>query len=387
MPPKRLRPLVSSDEKPGKRPRHSLNTPCVGKPCPCDQCHLSYEKRPSLRRHKGLKHGKMASFNCEHCGDPFQRPEGVRNHVLKNRCSAANTLDHRLGLRHNAVPAPKTRGVLFAPSSDSPPSNLAIAASTTDSSCSAKTPYPPNSLEVEVHASTRTPYDRAVEDRLLREGQNTAWSPHIDDVLCNLSCLENALTGVHGFDSTHVRHSDFSHSASQSLTLGKHLGSRHKGNCAGDILYHPKQNYSPIALHEWGHLAPRERTSLSSWRAERSSQPSPLCCTTRRVSSTAPFPPSFNFPPPQDLEHLLWEQDRAKRRARVMESFQLTHRKFMDGESRPEVTQGLLSDAWDGRLAHHQIHFRQAWKDGVQAARRLLSGHLPRELYSVLGVA
>jgi hypothetical protein len=86
-------------------------------------------------------------------------------------------------------------------------------------------------------------------------------------------------------------------------------------------------------------------------------------------------------------EHLLWEQDRAKRRARVMESFQLTHRKFMDGESRPEVTQGLLSDAWDGRLAHHQIHFRQAWKDGVQAARRLLSGHLPRELYSVLGVA
>jgi hypothetical protein len=70
----------------------------------------------------------------------------------------------------------------------------------------------------------------------------------------------------------------------------------------------------------------------------------------------------------------------------MMESFQLTHRKFMDGECRPEVTQSLLSDAWDGKLAHHRIHFKQAWKDGMRAARRLLSGHLPRALRSVLGI-
>jgi hypothetical protein len=109
-------------------------------------------------------------------------------------------------------------------------------------------------------------------------------------------------------------------------------------------------------------------------------------CTRRRSPYRWPFPPDFDYPPPQDLEDLLSQQVRLRRRLRVMESFQLTHRKLLGGQQMSEYMSFLPSESWDNRIMDHQIHLKQAWKDGVSAVREILSGTLPRELHSVLGV-
>jgi hypothetical protein len=107
-------------------------------------------------------------------------------------------------------------------------------------------------------------------------------------------------------------------------------------------------------------------------------------CIRRSSSPRPPFPPTFDCPPPQDLEDLLLQQSRSRRRLRVMDSFRTTHCKF--GDRTLEQTR-IASEDCNSRMTCHQFDHKQAWKDGVGAAQRLLSGDLPRELHSVLGVA
>jgi hypothetical protein len=107
-------------------------------------------------------------------------------------------------------------------------------------------------------------------------------------------------------------------------------------------------------------------------------------CTSRYSSPRPPFPPTSDCPPPQDLEDLVLQQSRSRRRLRLMASFRSTHCKF--GNQTLEQT-WVASEDCNSRMACHQFDHKQAWKDGVGAAQRLLSGDLPRELHSVLGVA
>jgi hypothetical protein len=70
-----------------------------------------------------------------------------------------------------------------------------------------------------------------------------------------------------------------------------------------------------------------------------------------------------------------------------MDSFQSTHRKFIRSQYVSEhVSTPPSSKGWD-QFMNHQIDLKQAWNDGEAAAHRLLSGDLPRELHSVLGIA
>jgi hypothetical protein len=108
-------------------------------------------------------------------------------------------------------------------------------------------------------------------------------------------------------------------------------------------------------------------------------------CTRPRPPSRSPWPPAFDLPPPQDLEYLLLLQRRARRRLCVMEAFHLTHRKFTLHAL--ELMDSNPTECRSGQIMRHMASVKQAWKDGVDAAHRLLSGKLPRELHSVLGVA
>lgn len=56
-----------------------------------------------------------------------------------------------------------------------------------------------------------------------------------------------------------------------------------------------------------------------------------------------------------------------------MESFQLTHRRFLGSQHMSDYMSFLPSESWDNRIMDHQIHLKQAWKDGVSAARQILS--------------
>lgn len=112
-------------------------------------------------------------------------------------------------------------------------------------------------------------------------------------------------------------------------------------------------------------------------------------CTTCRPPLRMPFPPAFDYPQAQDLEDLIAQQQRhvsqEQRRSRVMQSFRSTHSKFT--RNVPELMDAVPTEAWDSLIVCHRVNPKQAWKDGVAAAQRLLSGILPRELHSVLGVA
>jgi hypothetical protein len=113
--------------------------------------------------------------------------------------------------------------------------------------------------------------------------------------------------------------------------------------------------------------------------------PDKLRCTLRRLRPQSPFSPAFDSPPPQDLEDLILQQARLRRRLRVIASFRTTHYKF--GDQILEHMTWKTPEDRNSRMTCHQVDPKQAWKDGVDAARRLLSGDLPRELHSVLGIA
>ena len=108
-------------------------------------------------------------------------------------------------------------------------------------------------------------------------------------------------------------------------------------------------------------------------------------CTRPRPPCKSPLPPAFDLPPPQDLEYLLLLQRRARRRLYVMEAFRSTHRKFTLHAL--EHMDSNPTECRSDQIMRHMASVKQAWKDGVDAAHRLLSGKLPRELHSVLGVA
>jgi hypothetical protein len=121
-------------------------------------------------------------------------------------------------------------------------------------------------------------------------------------------------------------------------------------------------------------------------RREREKSRNKSRCTRRSAPFRWPFPPDFDYPPPQHLEDLIsQQQSHAMRRVRVMRSFIATHCKFSN--QTPEHTNLVPLEALDRRIICHQTHPKQAWSDGVNAAQRLLSGHLPRDLHSVLGIA
>ena len=105
----------------------------------------------------------------------------------------------------------------------------------------------------------------------------------------------------------------------------------------------------------------------------------PRECLGYRRSPRHPFPPAFELPVPQDLEYLIWEQDHERRRLRVLKKFKATHCKLTGNK--------VALERMEMATMRPQTDFRRAWKDGVNAARQLLSGSLPRELHTVLGIA
>lgn len=111
-------------------------------------------------------------------------------------------------------------------------------------------------------------------------------------------------------------------------------------------------------------------------------------CKLLREPYRGPFPPAFDLPTPQDLENLLGQESRERCRIRMVESFQSTHRRFGESHGAPEDMELVpLGTAQRKRLVRHRTVLKQAWQDGMDAAFGILSGSLPRELHSVLGVA
>ena len=294
---------------------------------PCDICKRSYKNSSSLERHKREKHEKAATFDCRHCGMTFQRPEGLKNHIVKKRCSAASTAGHRYQLLQDAVKM------------DDPVPLYTVA-------------WP--LLGFQHSASTSPGLELGRISPVYPEASTINSISHALDILLELD----------SWMQTDLR-----------LTVAE-LGSLSKPAPSTDVHCEwtqkkRRQRVTPV----WYYDAMYQFTisMMDSWDDQDRSP-----CTTRRSPLETLFPPAFEIAEPQDLESLIWQQDQAKRRLRVMQSFQSTHRKLTDGRPTPRHT--------DCRTTHHLNNIHQAWKDGVDAAQQLLSGTLPRELHSVLGV-
>jgi hypothetical protein len=338
MPPIRLRPLAPSAGSSSASPYPPLSPVDAREKGSCDICKRSYKNSSSLERHKREKHEKAATFDCRHCGQTFQRPEGLRNHIVKTRCSAANTPGYRLVMLHNAVPGAPRSETASTPSYEGEHSPSHSTTITTNSE------YLPRFADIP-RVSGEFPTPTHIDKYSV--------SASIHGTMRDLPVAQDNLVDLDRW----VRY---------AYTLG--LGMTKPTSWTDPRL-------SPEMQDKWKQLELRE-SALYPPAAPDDQIWSP--CTTRRSPLTTPFPPAFDIPAPQDLEYLIWQQDCAKRRLRMMESFQSTHRKFMNGTHTQEHT--------DHQISQHQTNFKQAWRDGVAGAKQLLSGTLPRELHSVLGI-
>jgi len=349
-----LRTLAPSESEPNDHPAVPSSPLVRKKKYSCHTCRVSYKNRSSLGRHNREKHGTTAILDCRHCGKIFRRPEGVRNHIVKNRCSAASTFHDQPGLIHDAVPASPILEALPNSSNDTSLSDAMTIASVTDSSCCVSTPCPPNSVHGRNFTSTQTnkpilPQEASLTSAaipittqvFLRSGLQR--QTRLDRAASHLSELDLSAEARLGFSSKHILRKLFFKSGKVFRMIWKTV---------------PDQKQCE-----------RNKT----W------------CTIPRHPCRSLFPPAFEYPPPQDLEYLLVQQHRARRRVRVIDSFRAKHCRF--SRNAPEDVNAATPDAWGSRMMRHQTNIKQAWKDGVVAARQLLSGSLPGELHSVLAVA
>jgi hypothetical protein len=134
----------------------------------------------------------------------------------------------------------------------------------------------------------------------------------------------------------------------------------------------------------YGYPPPPWYTTLSySWGEPHGKED----CGKRRSPFRHSFPHDFDLPPPRDLEDLIREQSREKRRLYVLQSFKATHRKLEDINHTSTQTEVAALDAGNrARVLRHLADSKHAWRNGMSAARQVLRGTLPRELHTILGV-
>jgi hypothetical protein len=334
MSPKRLRQIAPFDECPGKRFCTLSDSSHAEKVYPCDQCDLSYKNSPSLGRHKKLKHGKAARFYCESCGGSFQRPEGVSNHIERNRCPASGS-EHA----HRKTPLH---------------SEHSTAASTLMKSS-------PITSHDEFPAALTPTMQKSSISPVTNYANAKAWLAHLQRATADLLALEMLRPNRLDFSECSILR------AHRKLREESQQPQHHSLRLRIPELYKIK-------------IMPANET-LKLWRKTEPDQP---WCTKRCPSPRSPFPPAFEFPTSQDLEDLILRRSRFKRRLDVMNSFHDMHRKFRQHSIKTECSP---QEGCDSRATLHLSDSKQAWRDSVSAARQLLSGTLPRELHSVLGIA
>jgi hypothetical protein len=352
MPPKRPRPLAPSDDSSSKRSRAaSSDTSHAEKPYPCDQCDRSYENSSSLGRHKREEHkreehGTPTKFGCRHCGSKFLRPEGVKNHIDKNRCSSLrDDVTQRQQLLQTGSWLPvsciEDPFASFLESDAWSPYRNSLATAPQDDF---------SSHDMDPSLLTTASYDTAFLKRFHPVARPER-AKRLEHATSSLSSLASGGLEVPRFPWYTLGAADFEDYDEQFK-----LAKRYETKKAKRF---------------------REQQERREWKESRCTRPRPPC----RI----PLPPAFDLPPPQDLEYLLFLQGRARRRLYVMEAFHSTHRKFTVHAL--EHMDSKPTECRSGRIVRHTANVKQAWTDAITTAHRLLSGKLPRELYSVLGVA
>jgi hypothetical protein len=348
-----LRSLAPAKINVNKRVPTLSDTPPSTKRYACSLCEKSYSKQSTLGQHKKYKHppedGTAARFWCEHCGATFQRPEGPRNHIVNHRCSVLrNRLPHR-------GPLPLSDSVDVEASS-------ALDASYFGSSKASLA-----TIACGPHAQIHIPQHYSKRLRRLANAQRQA--QRLDRWVTSFDAGQGVrIYGLGGVGKS-ILHSRSRRCADKRHVLGSSL-------CHGEDLETPLR---PVGEGRAGVLRAKRDVDARA--------PKERCREWRR-HTPIPFPPAFTLPPPRDLETLVREQDREKRRLRMLESFKATHRKLVESNHVVERTGVAVPVAEDGaKFSQHRTGFKFAWRDGMNAAQQILHGILPRELHSVLGVA
>jgi len=95
-----------------------------------------------------------------------------------------------------------------------------------------------------------------------------------------------------------------------------------------------------------------------SFGSQRGYQRDGSRCTKRRPPIPSPFPPSFNYPQPLNLEDLISQRHRMARHRLAIESFRSTHSKFT--RNSPEPISILPTEAWGSPIWCHKTYLKQA---------------------------
>lgn len=283
----------------------------------CEHCERSFIHKSSLGRHVREAHQtyeETTRFLCDKCGRSFQRPEGVKNHIARNRCGVFGT-----------------RTLL---------SCLEPPIETTDSSW-----FSPDTHLLTQYYLTGVSRQDAHRDARSRLLELHEWGG------------SSFITRVqHGPITIEYRPIPWDDPDEWSAHLAEY------------------EEY----VNDW----PRQEEERKRQEEERKRQR----CKEPRTRYNGPLPPAFDVPTPQNLEDLIEEQYFDKRRVRMMESFQSTYRKFTQSCDASGIM-NLVPEDNCKKFLNHRSHSKQAWQDGMDAALGLLSGTLPRELHSVLGIA
>jgi hypothetical protein len=298
MPPKRPRPIAPSEDSPSKRFCASSYTPPAEKSYPCDQCDLSYKNKPSLGRHKRQKHGNTVRFKCDLCNTRFERPEGVKNHIERERCLVllADGSVQRLGSLLNDR---STSSPLVGPPGRSYIDFLSSAATAGWDSASR------NMVVSAYHRFIKLEWQS-------RRFNTVSWflsKPSIPDLPITSEIDVSEVNSIIHYIRWRIDVME----------------------CVFDLDFLQvrfEQQFAALA-------ARKKETQLEQDKSR---------CTRRRSPYRSLFPPDFDYPPPQDLEDLLSQQNRSRRRLRVMESFQLRNRKLLGGQHMSEYMSFLPSE-------------------------------------------
>jgi len=390
---KRLKPLASREDgsnecRPAKRSCGLFNASDPKPKYFCDDCGLPYMNSSSLGRHKVEKHGPpRTTHGCPHCGKRFVRPDGVKKHINENICPylRGDLTRRQQSSSDSWLASPLHR----SPSSITKAANLSLAypdrLPETANLHSAYTWYPEHTTtsppcglpSADASRTTFVPPPHSFSDPVpsvpyLSGRSNPSFastSSSLDDI--RLSSRPPPFSIVYlpfNFEDWRRGRLERAKSDLSELLVDFEYLPRHLSN----VRFH--WGYPIPPYDDWRYRQQQERRERDKSR-----------CTRPRPPSKSPLPPAFDLPPQQDLEYLISQQSRMRRRLHVMDSFQMRHCRFV--QHALDQMSFVPQQLWNNRILRHTINIKQAWKDGVDAAQRLLSGTLPRQLHSVLGVA
>lgn len=388
---KRPRLIAPSESIPSERSRVSTNPSHATDKYSCDECHLSYRNSSSLGRHKRDVHISAAAFWCKHCGRRFKRRDGLQTHVEKGRCPV---LIRRLLPSPWYDPGPSA-ATSFGSTSVVLERNASQthASSTTDGhqSILASTESPAVSRVAPTPATLGYDFMSGMSDDDCDNTEAISTSPAGADVFAGV--LENTGSHLTAVGARMVNDAEEPHRERSQTSVNPSYVLNNRVAVADDRFAPHMYGLGRTRLAR----AMAQLAELDSWEKkwgecfahtfvhQRGYQTDGSPCTKRRPPIPSPFPPPFGYPRPLNLEDLISQRHRMARRRLAMESFRSTHSKFT--RDSPEPISILPTEAWGSPIWCHKTYHKQAWRDAVAAAHQLLSGTLPRELHSVLGVA